>query len=258
MPVFNLKKNLNKKSQVVIHEKMLNKNRSDRDAKANDDTGNIDWLLKDIRKNSKDNTIQEKRLDKEHTKENDNPILEGKLNTAKNTLNKLRIDEKDTVPVMDIDKSYDIKMDKIFHDASEKVEAKDTALWDKYIGVQLSGKKTTIIENNQPSQLLSNFDSREEMNKTNSPIKKASVLEQIKDADAMLYFIYRTAAGQERELTEEEKQQITDINSGKIRLLAQTKPESEMTEKEREQEDRFEKSVFVGEKKEEEEEEEDK
>ncbi len=45
------------------------------------------------------------------------------------------------------------------------------------------------------------------------------VMASLKDADAMLLYIY--ANSKDRELTKEEKQQIIDINSGKIRVLSQ-------------------------------------
>ena len=47
------------------------------------------------------------------------------------------------------------------------------------------------------------------------------VMASIKDADAMLFHIYATAAKSRRNINNEEKQQIVDINSGKMRLMAQ-------------------------------------
>lgn len=38
----------------------------------------------------------------------------------------------------------------------------------------------------------------------------------------MIYYIYRTAAEEKREVNKQEEQMIKDINSGKIRVLAET------------------------------------
>ena len=43
----------------------------------------------------------------------------------------------------------------------------------------------------------------------------------LKDADALIYYIYKVAAQESRDLNDSEKQQLLDIKSSKIRLLAQ-------------------------------------
>ena len=49
------------------------------------------------------------------------------------------------------------------------------------------------------------------------------VMASIKDADAMLYHIYAGAVKSDRTLNDEEKQQIVDINSGKMRLIVKAR-----------------------------------
>ena len=46
------------------------------------------------------------------------------------------------------------------------------------------------------------------------------VMAQLKDADAMLFHIFATAKKEKRDLDEEEKQQVTDIEAGKSHILA--------------------------------------
>ena len=174
--------------------------------------------MKKVRKGSPDK-IYEDQLHEVMTHDNDQPILEAAMNNATNTLNELRA-KKEALPLQDYAISCDVKREKDFKEA-DNVGKKDrnTELWDKYIGVQLDNEKTVITNNIQPSQLLSNNDTREDMFKKNKTTKSASDMTDLMDADAMLYHIYRSADG--RDLTKQEQQQVNDINSGKIRILAQ-------------------------------------
>ncbi len=126
---------------------------------------------------------------------------------------------KDKKQVMDINvetQKYDTKKIKALKAAEGK---KDTAFWDKYVGVQLEGTgQPTKIKDNIPasaSQLPNNPDrfKGEKVNKM--------VMASIKDADAMLFHIYATVAKAGRNINKQEKQQITDINAGKMRIMAQ-------------------------------------
>ena len=125
---------------------------------------------------------------------------------------------KDKKQVMDINvetQDYDNKKTEAFKKAEGK---KDTAFWDKYIGVQLEGEgQPTKIKNNIPgsaSQLQNNPERFKGKN-----VDKM-VMASVKDADAMLFHIYATSAKANRKLTVDEEQQITDINAGKIRILS--------------------------------------
>jgi len=231
-----------KQAQFRINEKMLQDNRDKLDTKAIDDTGNLDWRLKDVRKDPSGDRTQESRLDDVRMNDNEQPILEAAFDNAKNTLNDLRIDSKDTLPLMDYSVASDVEREKDFKKADqEDKKDRNTEFWDKYIGVQLTNKKTTITNNTQPSQLLSNYETREDMLKQNKSTKTASILTSLMDADAMLYHIYRTASTEEREISEIEKQQVEDINSGKIRLLAQLPSEDQFSPQEWDEEGRAEK-----------------
>lgn len=84
------------------------------------------------------------------------------------------------------------------------------------MGVQLEGKMKNI-DGNIPASAsqLQNISDRFKGDKIDK-----MVMASVKDADAMLFHIYATVAKENRKLTTQEHQQITDINSGKIRLLA--------------------------------------
>jgi len=118
--------------------------------------------------------------------------------------------------VMDINEETQ-KYDSEKEEAYKKASDKDTLFWDKYVGIQKEGPKTKVKGNlpesasqlqNQPAR----FKGKE--------IDKM-VLAQLKDADAMLFHIFSTAKQESRELTENEQQQVTDIEAGKAAVLAQ-------------------------------------
>jgi len=125
---------------------------------------------------------------------------------------------KDKVQVMDINiesQEYDNKKTEAFKNAEGK---KDTAFWDKYVGVQLEGEgQPTKVKDNIPasSSQLQNMPERFKGKNVDK-----MVMASIKDADAMLFHIYATATQASRKLTTKEEQQVIDINAGKMRILS--------------------------------------
>ena len=241
--MFNLNKNSKKQTKlaekaITTTEKMLIENNEELGLKPNEEDGNYNKLLESDRENPTGDRNYEKLLSDVRVEAvSDKSILESVLNNAKDTLNKMR-DEDTNVPLMDFAKSNVIEREKEYQKAVDKGE-RDTSFWDKYVGQQLDSDQITKITNNiQSSQLISNYDTREDFNKENPSIgKKVPVaMDELKTADAMLYFIYRTASEESRELNEKEKQMVTDINSGKVRILAQynpqVKPEQSLSEEE--------------------------
>jgi hypothetical protein len=109
---------------------------------------------------------------------------------------------------------------KAFKKAEDAVK-KETLFWDKYVGVQMETPVTKVPKNipAAASQLPNNPErfKGEEVDKM--------VMASLRDADAMLFHIYATAGKEGRSLTKEEEQQIVDINSGKMRVLAQFQSE---------------------------------
>lgn len=203
--------------------------------------------------NATDDTINDKRLDENRkgmnlsieqqdavskninlsipTKDKDNTVpFNQQLNAARKNESEVAITEagmddkivdfksKDKKQVMDINvesQKYDDEKEAALKKAEK--EKRDTSFWDKFVGVQLEGKKTKV-DNNIPAS-ASQLPNKPERFKGKTVDKM--VMASIKDADAMLFHIYATAAKAGRELTKDEEQQVIDINSGKMRLMAQ-------------------------------------
>jgi len=125
---------------------------------------------------------------------------------------------KDKKQVMDINvesQDYDNKKTEAFKNAEGK---KDTAFWDKYVGVQLEEERQpTKVKDNIPAS-SSQLQNQPERFKGKNVDKM--VMASVKDADAMLFHIYAKAAQAGRKLFADEEQQVTDINAGKIRILS--------------------------------------
>ena len=125
---------------------------------------------------------------------------------------------KDKKQVMDINEETQKHVAKKADEykRAENASKADTAFWDKYVGVQLEGKMKNV-DGNVPAS-ASQLPNNPERFKGKKIDKM--VMASLKDADAMLFHIYATAAKESRELTAEETQQVVDIESGKMRLLA--------------------------------------
>jgi len=217
MKKFNLRKKASA-GDATISDKGLDKNRKDMNL-SNDQQGvvgkniNLSLPIK-----NKDNTVPF------------NQQLEAsRKNATKVEITEAGMDDKitdfkskDKKQVMDINvesrKYVDEQSDA--YKKAEKASKANTEFWDKYVGVQLEGTMKNV-SNNVPasgSQLQNHPDrfKGENINKM--------VMASIKDADAMLFHIYATAASASRDLTKEEEQQIVDINSGKVRLAQMVQP----------------------------------
>jgi hypothetical protein len=216
MGKFNLKKQASVKD-VTISEKRLAENRKN----MNLSNEQQDVVSKNINLSlpvkDKDNTIPfNQQLEASRKNKTVVAIIE-------NDMSKEIIDfkSKNKKQVMDINvetqKYVDKKADE--YKKAEDTSKENTAFWDKYVGMQLE-EEMTKVDNNIPSsasQLQNNPDRFQ-----NEKINKM-VMASLGDADAMLFHIYATAAKENRNLTDIEEQQIADINSGKIRLLAVNK-----------------------------------
>lgn len=231
--MFNLKKHAD--SVIKSREKELDDFDKKYDHKTPDYKGNYTELLEEVRKNSKGDAITEKQLDNNRVAKTNEVVIEKSMDKADKGINgmKHRIKTEDSPgPLMD----YSIKADKEYEKEFKKIQGsidRDTDFWDKFVGEQLLGEPTKIVDNSQYSQLLSNYENRKDFAEHKKEVKKkASVL---KDADAMIYYIYRNAAQEKREINKNEEQMIQDISSGKIRLLAETKEEPIEKEEAREQ-----------------------
>jgi len=216
MKKFNLQKRASS-DDYTIHDKMLDENRKNMNL-SNNQQGVVEKNINlSLPIKNKDNTIPfNKQLEAERKNETSFAITEASMDKKEVTS-----DSKDKKQVMDINvktEEYNQKHLDAFKKA-ENDSKKDTTFWDKYVGVQLEGEGQPIkIKNNisNSSSQLSNQPSRFK----NKEVSKM-VMASLKDADAMLFHIYSIACKEGRNLSSEEKQQITDINSGKTRLIAQ-------------------------------------
>ena len=214
--------------QVKPTETMLKDQREAEDNQSIDDSGNIEYRLKDNRTSPDGQETTQKQLEAVRTANDGQEITEAAMERGtkgKFNLAKYRVEDRQS-PLMDYAKTNEFSNDKLAKKKDE--EKRDTEFWDKFVGDQLDYEPTKIVANSQPSQLLSNFETREDFEKENNSIKKTA--ETLKDADAMLYYIYRKAATESREATVEERQMIDDINSGKIRVIAQMRNEEPIDE----------------------------
>jgi hypothetical protein len=219
MKKFNFKKRASSEDYVIA-DKMLDKNRKDMNL-SNNQQGVVNKNINlSLPIKEKDNTIP---MDKQigdtdvGLKRQDN--TEFSITEAGMSKEEVDFQSKEKKQVTDINEKteeYNQKHLEEFKKA-ENDSKKDTSFWDKYVGVQLEGEgMPTKVDNNVPasaSQLPNNperFEGKE--------IKKM-VMASLKDADAMLFNIYANAHKENRAVKEEEKQQIIDINSSKIRLI---------------------------------------
>jgi hypothetical protein len=218
MKKFNLKKKASS-GDYVIGDKMLDKNRKD----MNLSTDQQDVASKNINLSlpvkDKDNTIPfNKQLEAERKEETEVSITESKMDDKVFSVG----DESISVTPINV-KSEELnqKKQEDFKKA-ENAAKTETEFWDKYVGVQLEGEgMPTKVKKNIPESASQLGNHPDRFKGENIEKLVMASIDSIKDADAMLFHIYATAAKQDRDLNSTEKQQITDINSGKMRIMSQ-------------------------------------
>ena len=188
---------------------------------------NYDKMLADERKEDKDHTdsgslVMEKQLEKEQ-KTADYEILEKKLNDSSKGNNEFSKSHRssDGAHPMDYFQEGE-KAEKKAYNAAKEKNLKQRKM-DDIAGEQMVGEKTTIVGNEYKSQLLSNYESREDFLKKNKAIKKASAA--LLDADAYLFAIYKTANDEGRPLSDLEQKAVESVTEAKIKVLSQIEGE---------------------------------
>jgi hypothetical protein len=114
-------------------------------------------------------------------------------------------------------------------------EAANTAFWDKEIGVQLSGEKTTIVSQvpDSGSQLQNHPDRFKKVKDENGHVdpsdsdgvlksdkKMTATAQALYDIDQKLFKIYFKAAKAERELTTSEQKEVDSLTVAKTNVLS--------------------------------------
>jgi hypothetical protein len=153
-------------------------------------------------------------------------VTEHQLNKVPTLFNEKRDDRTHnkgvTAPNL-VAEAYHQEKLKAFNKAQEG-QTRDTSFWDDMVGVQLEGGNpiTKIVSNDQYSQLQNQEDRFKGLKPDLSTSKDFNefVEASFKQADQMIFHIFASAAAESRKITAKEKQQITDINSGKARILA--------------------------------------
>ena len=202
MVKFNLKK---QSDSVTPYPKRLVKQVDDYDVRP-EEAKNYTKLLEKGRKNPAGDKNYEKLLDDSTRVESSNKITDGQLEAE----SKQR--HNDGVPLMDMAK-------KVTTDKDPKSETKKS-FWDAYVGDDIpEDQKTKVVGNTQRSQLLSNYDTREEFEKSNPSVKKSEASNRLLVADAVLYHTYRVAATEDRDLTVSENKIVEQVNKEKIDIL---------------------------------------
>jgi len=217
MGKFNLKKHA--EGYIDQVETRLQDQSKSMGIESTDDSGNYEYRLKETRKDPSGDETYQKLLEKNRESNSGDEITEAAMNRKDKTINdmEVRSDAMENTPLQDYSIPQDKKYEKEFVKA-EQSDKRDTEFWDKYVGDQMLGMTTKIIDNKQPSQLISNYEDRDDFNKN---VKMAEKVQSLKDADAVLFYIYKKAYMEDREVNEEEKQIIADVNSGKIRILSE-------------------------------------
>lgn len=213
--MFNLRQEKRAQADTVT-EKQL-------DHSENDKVGpTLEGLLKDDHKDIT-NQIIEKHLDEERKENTADQSIEALIDEVdKNDEYPQRNgkDEFDMNPVNVNTAINDAKRDENFL-AATKSSDKDLH-WDKLVAETQFLKEPIKAA---PSQLHNNVDrfvGKKLDVGTDSGIKKM-VMASLEDADAMIYYIYRQASEQDRELTQEESDFIAQINQSKVNVLMQLK-----------------------------------
>lgn len=202
-------------ANVVISDKGLDENRKDMNL-SNEQQGVVSKNINlSLPIKNKDNTVPfNQQLEASRKKEKEVAITEAKMDDK---ITDFKATDKKQVMDINMETRKYIDEQEDAYKKAENASKSDTTFWDKYVGIQLEGNMKKV-DGNLPGSAsqLQNISDRFKGEKINK-----MVMASIKDADAMLFHIYATVSKENRELTVEEQQQIADIHSGKVRLLAQ-------------------------------------
>ncbi len=199
------------KSAITIEEKRNQEHNKKFNLKAIKNTGNYEWQLEDDRKQPTGDRIYEKLLS--DVRVGSSNIITDKQLDKRDSY----IKHRNNIDVLSSEQGNPTEKEraKAYHRANF-ADDHDTAFWDKWVGVQIPEYDfTRISDNKQYSQLVENYDDRKEFRKSTNEI-----ITSLKEADAMLFHIYRTAATEHRDLTETENKMVNDITYAKMEILA--------------------------------------
>ena len=218
--MFNLKKFGGKKKALETSEKQLYKERKEMGTEGDDDAGTTNQRLDSVRKDPDGDETTELQMDdvRSATDVTEGRTTDGQLGHHKTPdgYEPLRADTEKRkfygIPVNELDLAHDAELSKAL-EKSDSLDA-DTKFWDKTFG-----KEESIAL--APSQLHNHPDRVGKLtpeNVANDPQLKEMVIASLKDADAMLFHIYHTAAINKRELNTVEQSLVDGISQDKVKI----------------------------------------
>lgn len=234
---FNLSKSAANSDAPKPYEKYLLDSNEGHGLKADPNPGNLDYLLtRKVHKN-KDASVPFNKQLADARKGTNNGILEKALNDNPTLFQERRSDKAYAGNVSGnnlLVESYDQRREAAF-EAARKGGPKTTDIAAEKVDEQYIGEPTKIVGNTQGSQLenqpdrFKNLESTQPNNEDQEENRKTlnksdnfdeMVTAALKQADAMLFTIYARAAYEGRDLSSNENQMISDINSAKARVMA--------------------------------------
>ncbi len=221
---FNLSK-VAAKDGTKNYNKMLEDQNKKMGIAREEDSKNINLSL--IKKDQDSTLTLEKQMESTREGSDTLKVTEKAINEEKKVYNERRIQNPENVMAINIAaEAHDLKHQEAYK-AAENKEKQDTEFWDKYIGQELEGEKTTVDKNVSKTQLA---NAPERFKGLDTAVDKVVeykvpnlVESSLKDADAMLFHIYAAAHKENRDLNDTEKQMVVDINSYKNRTLFESK-----------------------------------
>ena len=166
----------------------------------------------------KDNTVPyEVQLEASRNGKDNYATAEKSLDENPKLYNNRRVDQSgDVMPINLETIKHEQKKEEVYRKATVAND-KDTVFWDKYVNISVGETKIPV---NVPNSQLQNVSDRfNKIDDATDATYDKMVYASLKDADAMLFHVYTTAAQAKRELTVAEVQLVDDINHGKAKLL---------------------------------------
>lgn len=214
--------NFKKAKSLSPQEQMLEENREGKSL--NGEIGSTEWMIEKNRKGSESVTI-EGSLNSSRSKDANVRVTEGQLEKhipseglpkRDNTNDKAQMS-----PLAALNAAQENERIAQYEDAGN-VKG-DTKFWDKFVGTQLLGEELKSPSQISSSQLQNSLERLvglkvEDMGKQEN-VKKM-VMASMKDADAILFYVYHKASSESRELTTDEKVIVDGITADKIKLAS--------------------------------------
>lgn len=236
MAKFNLKKQAEKDNLSKSYPKRLSSQNDDR-GYAVDSTKKVETIqgkLSETRKDEKNTTTYENRMSEARLGSPDN-ISENQIDNSKSYYPHRQNNEaRPHIKPNDLlAESYDQAYYAKFADADD---AQSTEFWDKEIGVQLSGEKTTIVSQvpangsqlqNHPDRFKSTKERETadgiDPSGSDSAVKddnKMVMTSSLQKIDEQIFQLFYKASSSDRELTSEENSRIDELTVAKTELLS--------------------------------------